>query len=136
MSYGPRLLYRTPLAFLLGLLACNIVAIEPATAEPLLSQSILSGEQNSNANYLFQQGIKQFEVRQYQAALQSWLKALKIYQALKSDDGELKTRNNLGLTYSNLGQHNKAIEFYGQSLAIAQKLETIILKLIYSTIWV
>lgn len=53
MSYGPRLLYRTPLAFLLGLLACNIVAIEPATAEPLLSQSILSGEQNSNANYLF-----------------------------------------------------------------------------------
>ncbi|MEJ6483807.1 tetratricopeptide repeat protein [Nostoc punctiforme UO1] len=69
-----------------------------------------------------QQGNQQFDISQYQAAIQSWQQALAIYQELKNRYGESNSLMGLGIAYSSLGQYAKAIEFYQQSLVISHDI--------------
>ncbi|MEH2033520.1 MAG: tetratricopeptide repeat protein [Nostoc sp.] len=85
-------------------------------------QAQTSQDQTAEADRLLQQGNQQFNISQYQAAIQSWQKALAIYQELKNRNGQANSLNNLGLAYNQLGQYAKAIELYQQSLAIFRDL--------------
>jgi CHAT domain-containing protein/uncharacterized protein HemY len=75
------------------------------------------------ADRLFQQGIQQYQVSQFEAAFQSWQQALTIYREIKNRLGEGAALGNLGLAYFSLGNYAKAIEYHEQSLAIAREIK-------------
>nr|WP_267868638.1 CHAT domain-containing protein [Nostoc sp. CHAB 5836] len=54
------------------------------------------------ADRLLEQGIKQYQVSQFTAALQSWEQALKIYQEIQDRRGEGKVQGNLGAVFLGL----------------------------------
>ena len=85
-----RLLLRTaslvPLGLLLSLAAPPLlvtIAIPPAIA-----QSAGSSDAKAEADRLFNQGIEQLNTSQFEAALQSWQQALKLYQSLHDRQSE------------------------------------------------
>jgi len=86
------------------------------------AQAQTSQDWTIEADKLLEQGIQQFDISEYQAAIRSWQQTLAIYQQLKDRDGEASSLNNLGLAYYSLGQYPKAIEFHQQSLAIKQEI--------------
>jgi tetratricopeptide (TPR) repeat protein len=77
----------------------------------------------AEADRLFNQGIQQAQMSQFQAALQSWQQALIIYREIKDRQSEGKALGNLGLAYLNLGDYTKAIEYQQQKLAIAREIK-------------
>ena len=72
---------------------------------------------------LSEQGIEQFQTRQFDAAFQSWLKALTISQEIKDRNLEGIVLSNLGRAYYLQGKYAKAIEYLQQQLAIARELD-------------
>ena len=75
------------------------------------------------AYQLFQKGLGQYQISQYEVALQSWQQALTIYREIKNREGERKALGNLGLAYRALGNYAKAIEFLQQQLDIAREIK-------------
>ena len=53
----------------------------------------------AGADRLLQQGLQQFDTSQFEAALQSWQQALKIYREIKDRLREGKALGNLGIAY-------------------------------------
>jgi CHAT domain-containing protein len=82
-----------------------------------------SDARTTEADRLLQQGIQQFQTSQFEAALQSWQKALTIYREIKDRLGEEQSLGNLGSAYNALGDYSKAIDYYQQSLAIAREIK-------------
>ena len=80
-------------------------------------------QRETEADRLFDQGIQQHQISQFQAALQSWQQALIIYREIKDRQGEGWVRGNQGLAYLSLGDYAKAIEYTQQSLAIAREIK-------------
>ncbi len=74
------------------------------------------------ADQLLEQGRQQYQMSQYQAALQSWQEALRIYREIGDRQGETASLGNLGVVCRNLGQYDKAIEFLQQALTIAREI--------------
>ncbi|WP_204153574.1 tetratricopeptide repeat protein [Leptolyngbya sp. CCY15150] len=82
------------------------------------------------ANRLLQQGIQQYQVSQFQSALQSWQKALELYQdpsvrtafPQESRQGEGNVLRRLGNIDFVLGQYDQSIDFYEQALEIAREM--------------
>jgi CHAT domain-containing protein/Flp pilus assembly protein TadD len=77
----------------------------------------------AEADRLFEQGNKQYNASQFEAALQSFQQALKIYREIKNSQGEKWALGNLGLAYHSLGNYAKAIEYQQQSLALARQIQ-------------
>jgi CHAT domain-containing protein/uncharacterized protein HemY len=75
------------------------------------------------AYQLFQQGIGQYQISQFEPALQSWQQALTFYQQIKDREGERKALGNLGLAYRALGNYAKAIDHLQQTLNIAREIK-------------
>jgi len=71
-------------------------------------------QRKAEANRLLKQGIQQYQISQFQAALQSWQEALIIYREIKDRQGEGWVLGNLGIAYRNLGDYAKAIEYAQQ----------------------
>ncbi|MGB7441228.1 MAG: CHAT domain-containing protein, partial [Coleofasciculaceae cyanobacterium] len=90
------------------------------SALPVMAQTIT--EQKAEADRFLQQGIEQYRASQFQAAIQSWQKALAIYRGIDDLRGEGKSLNNLGSAYTYLGQYQRAIEFHQQSLEIDREM--------------
>ena len=80
------------------------------------------GERKATADQLLDEGIRQFRISQFRAALQSWQQALEIYRDIGYRQGEAASLGNLGIAYKNLGQYEKAINFHQQSLAIKREI--------------
>ena len=76
-------------------------------------------EKKKEADRPLQQGIQQYQVSQFEAALQSWQQSLKLYRKLKDRLGEGAALGNLGVAYDSLGNYPKAIDYHEQRLAIA-----------------
>ncbi|MEG4026482.1 CHAT domain-containing protein [Microcoleus sp. S13C4] len=79
-------------------------------------------DSKTQADRLMQQGLQQYQTRQFPAALNSWQQALQIYRALKNRQGEGNALGNLGAAYRSLGNYAKAIEYMQQQLAIAREI--------------
>jgi CHAT domain-containing protein len=99
---------------LLWAMGVPIALAEAQTVEP-------NALQVSEAERLFQQGIQQYRVSQFELALKSWQQTLMIYREIKDRWGEGKTLGNLGLAYHALGNYPEAIEYQKKRLAIARE---------------
>ncbi|MBD2203458.1 CHAT domain-containing protein [Calothrix sp. FACHB-1219] len=82
-----------------------------------------STDRKAEADRLLQQGIKQYQISQFEAALQSWQQALIIYRQIKDRKGEGNALGNLGVAYDVLGDYTKAIDYHSKSLAIAREIK-------------
>ena len=80
-------------------------------------------QRKAEANRLLKQGSQQYQISQFQAALQSWQQALIIYREIKDRQSEGKALGNLGNAYLSLGDYAKAIEYAQQQLAIAREIK-------------
>ncbi len=80
-------------------------------------------QRKAEADRLFNQGLQQYQISQFQAALQSWQQALIIYRELKDRQSEGAALGSLGNAYLSLGDYAKAIEYEQQWLAIAREIK-------------
>ena len=87
---------------------------------PVLAQ--IQSDRKAETDRLIQQGIQQYQTNQYPAAIESWEKALTIFQEIGDRPSEAKVLYNLGGVYENLGQHSKALEYYQQALPITREV--------------
>ncbi|MBD2019124.1 tetratricopeptide repeat protein [Leptolyngbya sp. FACHB-36] len=130
-------------------LAFSFLSTVPPLPTPyfLLPASAQTADaRKAEANRLLQQGLQQTQTSDYEAAIQSYEKALTIYRALQNRLGEANALNNLGLgsvflpqyesligeanalnnlgqSYYSVSQYNKAIGFHQQSLAIYRAIQ-------------
>nr|WP_085999832.1 CHAT domain-containing protein [Nostoc sp. PCC 7107] len=94
----------------------------------LLNSNLVASAQTPNprkaeADRLLDQGVQQYQISQFEAALQSWQQALNIYREIQDRQGEGKALGNLGVAYDLLGNYPKAIEYQQQRLAIAREIK-------------
>ena len=91
------------------------------TASRVLAQTV--DERKAEADRLLQQGIEQFNISQFETALQLWQQALVIYREIKDRKGEGWALGNIGGAYLSLGDYTKAIDYSEQVLAIAREIK-------------
>ncbi|MBW4475404.1 MAG: CHAT domain-containing protein [Tolypothrix brevis GSE-NOS-MK-07-07A] len=91
------------------------------TASQVLAQT--GNQRKTEADRLHDQGLQELETSQFEAALQSFQQALKIYQEIKDRKNEIAALGNIGIVYNNLGDNTKAIGYYQQILVIAQEIK-------------
>ena len=80
-------------------------------------------QRKAEADRLSDQGGQQYDISQFQAALQSWQQAVIIYREIKDRKSEGKALGNLGIAYHSLGDYAKTIEYAQQQLAIAREIK-------------
>ena len=95
--------------------------IPPHFSLPVVAQT--TDARQAEGDRLLQQGIQQYQTSQFQAALNSWQKALQLYRVLKNRYKEGWALGNLGVAYLNLGDYSKAIEYGQQQLVIAREIQ-------------
>ncbi|MEG4055120.1 MULTISPECIES: CHAT domain-containing tetratricopeptide repeat protein [unclassified Microcoleus] len=88
---------------------------------PALAQT--QAQRKAEADRLLDQGRQQYQISQFQAALQSWQQALIIYREIKDRQSEGKALGNLGVAYDSLDDYAKAIEYAQHSLAISREIK-------------
>ncbi|MBW4670502.1 MAG: CHAT domain-containing protein [Cyanomargarita calcarea GSE-NOS-MK-12-04C] len=114
------------LALVLSLICSPALATKDSVNEQTLAQAASSPprqNRKSEADRLLKQGIKQLNIKQVDAALQSLQQALAIYKEIKDRPGQGETLKNLGNVYTNKKDNAKAIEAYEQSLVIAREIK-------------
>ena len=89
-------------------------------ASQVLAQT--PADRKAEADRLLQQGFEQFEISQFEAALQSWQQALIIYREIKDRKSEGRTLVAQGLAYLSLEDKARAIASLKQGLAIAKEI--------------
>ncbi|MBD1840517.1 CHAT domain-containing protein [Coleofasciculus sp. FACHB-64] len=98
----------------------QVVKPDPVTID---NRSQISDRQSAsefNADKLLQLGIRQHQTGQFQEALKSLQRSLKLYQEIGSRTGEANVLLNIGETYFTLGQYLRSLAFYYQTLDILQ----------------
>jgi tetratricopeptide (TPR) repeat protein len=91
------------------------------TVSQVLAQT--ENQRKTEADRLHNQGLQQLETSQFEAALQSFQQALKIYQEIKDRKNEIAALGNIGNAYLSLGNYPKAIDYNQQGLAIAREIK-------------
>ena len=74
-----------------------------------------------NAERLFEEGMtlyQQGSAESLRQAIQKWQEARLLYRAVGDRGGEAITLNNIGRVYDDLGEKQKALDFYNQALPI------------------
>lgn len=79
--------------------------------------------QGIEAYRLWRQGIEQYKISQFEAALKSWQQALKIFREIKYREGEVAALGAIGDAHSSLGEYLKAIDYHQESLDIARQIK-------------
>jgi CHAT domain-containing protein/tetratricopeptide (TPR) repeat protein len=92
-----------------------------SSATQILAQT--SDARKAEADRLLEQGIQQYRISQFEAAIQFWQQALIIYREIKDRFGEGRVLGNLGVTYKSLGDYAKAIDYQQQSLVIKREIK-------------
>ena len=87
------------------------------------AQAQTAQERKTEGDRLINQGTQQYNISQFEAALQSYQQALIIYREIKFRQGELWGLGGTGLAYYSLGKYDKAIEYQLQSLEIAREIK-------------
>lgn len=71
---------------------------------------------------LVQQGVKEYQQGQYQAAIASWQQALADYQVTEDNPNTVIVLENLARVYQHIGQAEQAIAFWSQAIDHYQQL--------------
>jgi CHAT domain-containing protein/tetratricopeptide (TPR) repeat protein len=114
------------LSSILAALTIGEVRLLPNSQFKIINSQVLAQtpvERKAEADRLLQQGLQQFQISQFQAALQSWQQALIIYREIKDRQSEGIALGSLGVAYQSLGDYAKAIEYEQQWLAIAREIK-------------
>ena len=114
----------TALLSLLAALSGGDFPFIPSAIAKIPSPQVLAQNpagRKAEADRLFNQGNQQFQISQFEAALQSWQQALIIFREIKDRQGEGVALGNLGLAYLSLGDYAKAIEYQQPLLALARE---------------
>ncbi|WP_324616390.1 CHAT domain-containing protein [Lusitaniella coriacea] len=120
MSQSSSRVRNTFALFALSLLWVSVPVLVFEGARSVQAQMV--EEQGAEADRLLQQGIQQAQRSQFQAAIQSWRRALQLYREQGNRRGEGNSLNNLGNVYNSLGEYEKAIEFHQQSLTLVREI--------------
>jgi CHAT domain-containing protein len=110
-------------AFMLVALTGVLGMVSPPDLALMVAQAQTTQDRKIEADRLFNQGIQQFQISQFEVALQPWQQALTIYREIKDRLGEGQSLGSLGIAYFSLGQYDKAIESQLQALAILQEIK-------------
>ena len=94
--------------------------VSPPDMALMTAQAETTQDRKVEADRLISQGNQQYDISQFESALQSYQQALIIYREIKFRKGELWALGGIGIAYDVLGKYDKAIEFHLQSLAIAR----------------
>jgi CHAT domain-containing protein len=70
--------------------------------------------QTADRDLLVQQGVKEYQQGQYQAAIASWQQALADYQAAENNPNTVIVLENLARVHQHIGQAEQAIAFWSQ----------------------
>lgn len=116
------------LSLILAPLLLSMTLLTPrALASPGLEAIKVKADQNQDkkaeADRLTEQGIQQYKISQFEAAVQSWQQTLKLYREVQDKSKEVITLRNLGNAYNALSNSPKAIEYHEKSLMIARELQ-------------
>jgi CHAT domain-containing protein/tetratricopeptide (TPR) repeat protein len=79
--------------------------------------------QGIEAYRLWREGIEQYKISQFEAALKSLQQALKIFREIKFREGEVAALGAIGNVHSSLGEYLKAIDYHQESLDIAREIK-------------
>ncbi len=97
------------------------IPLAEAIVFPTVAIAQMKEARKIEADERLAQGIQQARAKQFEAAIQSWEAALKIYREINDRLTEGSTLGNLGIVYHSLGNHTKAIDYQEQYLAIARE---------------
>jgi CHAT domain-containing protein len=97
--------------------------VSPPDLSLMVAQAQTTQAREAEADQLLQQGIQQYQISQFETALQSWQQALTIYREIKDRQGEEQSLGNIGVAHFSLGRYDKAIEFQLQKLALAREIK-------------
>ena len=112
--------------FLAGMsIALSLQLSQPVAAAVPVGKAVQTAQTNSSeaaqkvyeeAKKLYQQGTKEALTN----AIAKYEEALKLYREAGNRRGEAVTLNNIGHVYSQLGEKQKALEYFSQSLPLAR----------------
>lgn len=88
-----------------------------------LARAQTNQERKADAWRLLQEGKRQLDKSQFQAALEKVQHALAIYRELRDRTGEAAALNSLGEVYIGWSQYSKALETLQQALAISKQVK-------------
>jgi CHAT domain-containing protein len=97
--------------------------VSPPDLALMTAQAQTTQDRKAEADRLINQGTQQYNISQFEAALQSYQQALNIYREIKFRQGELRALGGTGIAYYNLGKYDKALEFQLQSIEIAREIK-------------
>jgi CHAT domain-containing protein/uncharacterized UPF0146 family protein len=104
------------------------IAAQTSTTQNAVAQTVdgrkAEGDRATleDAKRLLEQGNKQLDAKEFQAALQSFQQALGIYQTLKNRSGEGQAYRGLGRAARELKQFDQAIAYHQKTLEIAREI--------------
>ncbi|MGG6297131.1 CHAT domain-containing tetratricopeptide repeat protein [Leptolyngbya sp. AN02str] len=94
-------------------LSAEVIAVQPAQS---------SSNASAEAERLLGQGAAQFQQRQWQAAQESWQRALQLYRQAGNRVGEGRVLGNLAAIAEAQGNDEQALALFQQSFEIAREL--------------
>ena len=97
--------------------------VTPPDLPFVTAQAQTTQDRKAEADRLLNLGIQQYNVSQFEVAMQSWQQALTIYREIKDRQSEGNALGGLGIAYLSLGQYDKAIDYELQWLAIAKEIK-------------
>ncbi|QCK14496.1 tetratricopeptide repeat protein [Mangrovivirga cuniculi] len=92
-------------------------------AEDALSLSRDIKYRSGEAQALKQIGMAEFYQGKYSAVLETWTEAHEVFGEINDLDGMSNMANNIGAIFYSAGNQAKALEYYLESLSIAEKQE-------------
>jgi tetratricopeptide (TPR) repeat protein len=112
--------------FLAGMsIALSLQLSQPVSATVSVGKVVQTAQTNSSdaalkvyfeAQELYEQGTAEAK----RSAIAKYKEVLKLYREAGDRSGEATTLNNIGSVYSELGQKQKALEYYSQSLPLSR----------------
>jgi CHAT domain-containing protein/tetratricopeptide (TPR) repeat protein len=99
------------------------IELSSAKAEIMTNTNKASNDLNNEAKRLGNLGETQAQNGQYDDALQSFSKELRIRQTLTNPKQESITLGNIGFVYEKLGKREKALDFYLKSFSMLKSIQ-------------
>ncbi|MGP1385356.1 MAG: CHAT domain-containing protein [Thainema sp.] len=110
------------LAIALGLSSPAMSPLGLLPEKSAIAQEVTVEERKTEADRLFQEGLRLYQVGSFQQSLQVWQQALAIYREIGDRQGEGVVLGNLGIAYASLGNYEQAISLYEQRLSVIREI--------------
>ena len=106
-------------------IALSLQLSQPVAATVSVGKVVQTAQTNSSdaAKKVFEEAEKLYQQGTAEAlrgAIVKFEEALKLYREAGDRGGEATILNNIGLVYSELGEQQKALEYYSQSLPLSR----------------